>query len=185
MAGVVILLLVAGIGVAPNFNSLLIPIHASFHNNSKNSDIAMSASGYAFIRTLGMSLGISISGLICMSELQRLGDTTSTDIDMSRIIESLSGMDAAEKAKYTQDFASAMKNVFLQVTVVMAVGMLASFLIKSHKLGNAIRSDHKMRPTTADTASTANDKPDSTESLGGKSTETSVVPMTQQVRRTS
>lgn len=174
MPGVVILLLVAGVGMAPNFNSLLIPIHASFHNTTKNSDIAMSASAYTFIRTLGMGLGISISGLVCMSELHRLGDPTSTDVDISRIIESLPSMDAADKVKYTQGFTSAMRNVFLQVTVVMAVSMLASFLIRSHKLEHAVRSDHKMRPTTADTASTAKSKADRAESLGGDSTEISV-----------
>lgn len=161
-----ILLLLAGIGVATNFNSLLIPIHASFDNTTKNSDIAMSASAYAFIRTLGMSLGVSISGLVCMSELQRLGGMTTTDVDISRTIENLSRMDDAEKARYTEGFTLAMKKVFLQVTVVMAVGTLASCLIRGHALGNTVRSDHKMRPTTADTAATEGNKSDRAESIG-------------------
>lgn len=176
MAAVVILLLVAGIGVAPNFNSLLIPIHASLDNTTKNSDIAMSASAYAFIRTLGMSLGISISGVVCMSELQRLGNTTSTDVDISRLIESLSSMDVVEKAIYTRGFESAMKNVFLQVTVLMAIGILASCLIRSHQLGNKVRSDHKIRPTTAGTESTEDNKTERAESIGGSSTEMSILP---------
>lgn len=174
-----ILLLLAGIGVATNFNSLLIPIHASFDNSAQNSDIAMSASAYAFIRTLGMSLGISISGLVCMSELQRLGDITSTEVDISRIIENLSSMDDAMKARYTQGFALAMKKVFLQVTVVMAVGTLASCLIRGHKLGNTVRSDHKMRPKTADTATTEGNQSDRAESVGSGFTGNSVVPMTR------
>ena len=67
-----VILIVAGIGVGPNFNSLLIPIHASFDETSPPSDIALSASTYAFIRAIGSSLGISVGGLICFEELSRL-----------------------------------------------------------------------------------------------------------------
>lgn len=175
-----ILLLVAGIGVAPNFNSLLIPIHASFDDKAKNSDIAMSASAYAFIRTLGMSLGISISGLVCMSELQRLHDTTSTNVDISRLIESLPGMAETERTIYADGFVSAMRKVFLQVTVVMAIGTLASCLIRSHSLGNAIRSDHRMRSLSADTETAGESKATGAESLGSSSTDISVLPAAQQ-----
>lgn len=141
---VVILLLVAGIGVAPNFNSLLIPIHASFDESSKNSDIAMSASTYSFIRTIGLCLGISISGLVCFDELRHLDTGTTPKLSISQLIVSLDGMAGAEKAETIGVFEVAMRHVFIQVTVMMAVAMFASLLVRRHVLGEKIRSDHKI-----------------------------------------
>lgn len=130
-----------------------------------------------------MSLGISISGLVCMSELQGLGDTTSRNVDISRLIESLSSMGEDEKTKYVLKFAMAMKNVFLQVTVFMAIGTLASFLLRSHVLENTIRSDHRVRPSTASTATTTGKRSKRAESIGGSSTEMPVLPTARPVLR--
>lgn len=144
-AVVVVLLLVAGIGVAPNFNSLLIPIHASLDDTFDNSAIAMSASTYSFIRTIGLSLGISISGLVCFDGLRGLDSAgTTSGASISRLIEDLDHMDAAERARTVGAFDVAMRHVFIQVTVMMGIGMLASFMIRRHVLGEKIRSDHKI-----------------------------------------
>lgn len=143
-AVVVILLLVAGIGVAPNFNSLLIPIHASLDDTFDNSAIAMSASTYSFIRTIGLSLGISISGLVCFDGLRDLDAGTTSGLSISQLIRSLDSMDGADKARTVGVFDAAMRHVFIQVTVMMGIGMLASFLIRKHVLGEKVRSDHKI-----------------------------------------
>lgn len=141
---VVVLLLVAGIGIAPCFNSLLIPIHASFDETSHNSDIAMSASAYSFIRTIGLCMGISVSGLVCFGELRHLDAGATAGLSISQLIEDLGGMGAAEREEAVGVFDVAMRHVFIQVTVMMAVGMLASFLIQRHLLGEKVRSDHKI-----------------------------------------
>lgn len=141
---VVVLLLVAGIGVAPNFNSLLIPIHASLDDTFDNSAIAMSASTYSFIRTIGLSLGISISGLVCFDGLRDLDAGTTAGLSISQLIENLDHMTGAEKKKTVGVFDVAMRHVFIQVTVMMGIGMLASLLIRRHALGEKVRSDHKI-----------------------------------------
>ncbi|KUI72124.1 hypothetical protein VM1G_07633 [Cytospora mali] len=145
MPVVVILLLVAGIGVAPNFNSLLIPIHASFDDTFDNSSIAMSASAYSFIRTIGLCLGISISGLVCFDELRQLDTGTTSGLSVPQLIGNLDSMTANDEREKTIGVVRvAMKHVFIQVTVVMGIAMLASLLIRRHALGEKIRSDHKI-----------------------------------------
>ncbi|ROV94790.1 hypothetical protein VMCG_08842 [Cytospora schulzeri] len=151
-AVVVVLLLVAGIGVAPNFNSLLIPIHASFDDTFDNSAIAMSASTYSFIRTIGLCMGISISGLVCFDGLRDLDAGTTSGLSISQLIENLDSMAGAEKARITGAFEVAMRHVFIQVTVMMGIGMLASFLIQRHVLGEKVRSDHKIVMVSRDQA---------------------------------
>lgn len=141
----VILLLIAGIGVAPNFNSLLIPIHASFDEKSDNSDIAMSASAYSFIRTIGLSMGISISGLVCFDELQKLSTGSTSGLSISQLIESVNSMVGEERARTVSVFETAMTHVFIEVAAVMGAGMIASFLIRKHQLGEKVRSDHKIQ----------------------------------------
>lgn len=141
----VVLLLIAGIGVAPNFNSLLIPIHASFDETSDNSDIAMSASAYSFIRTIGLSMGISVSGLVCFDELQKLSTGSTSELSISQLIEDVGKMVGEEKQKTIGVFETAMTHVFIEVAAVMGAGMVASFLIRQHKLGEKVRSDHKIQ----------------------------------------
>ncbi|KAG8162137.1 hypothetical protein KVR01_007902 [Diaporthe batatas] len=141
----VVLLLIAGVGVAPNFNSLLIPIHASFDDTSDNSDIAMSASAYSFIRTIGLSMGISISGLVCFDELQKLNTGPAGEMSISQLIDSVGTMTGREREATVGVFETAMTHVFIEVAAVMGAGMFASFLIRKHKLGERVRSDHKIQ----------------------------------------
>lgn len=141
----VVLLLIAGIGVAPNFNSLLIPIHASFDETSDNSDIAMSASAYSFIRTIGLSMGISISGLVCFDELQKLNMGSTSELSISELIDNVGKMVGEERARTISVFETAMTHVFIEVAAVMGAGMVASFLIRKHQLGEKVRSDHKIQ----------------------------------------
>lgn len=141
----VVLLLIAGVGVAPNFNSLLIPIHASFDDSSDNSDIAMSASAYSFIRTIGLSMGISISGLVCFDELQKLDAGSTKGMSISQLIDSVATMTGQEREVTVGVFETAMTHVFIEVAAVMGAGMFASFLIRKHKLGEKVRSDHKIQ----------------------------------------
>lgn len=141
----VVLLLIAGVGVAPNFNSLLIPIHASFDETSDNSDIAMSASAYSFIRTIGLSMGISISGLVCFGELQKLNNGPTSELSISQLIDSVRTLTGPERARTVSVFETAMTHVFIEVAAVMGAGMAASFLIRKHKLGEKVRSDHKIK----------------------------------------
>lgn len=141
----VVLLLIAGIGVAPNFNSLLIPIHASFDETSDNSDIAMSASAYSFIRTIGLSMGISISGLVCFDELQKLNTGSTSELSIPQLIGSVGKMTGQERDRTVSVFETAMTHVFIEVAAVMGAGMVASFLIRKHQLGEKVRSDHKIQ----------------------------------------
>lgn len=138
------ILIVAGIGFGPNFNSLLIPIHASFDDRSANADIALSASAYAFIRAIGSSVGISISGLVCFTELRRLPLESIAHMSVSQAIEALHTMTGAEKTETVHGFQKAMNSVFIEVTVAMGMGMLLSSIIGKHQLGETIRSDHKV-----------------------------------------
>lgn len=143
-----ILLVVVGIGVGPNFNSLLIPIHASFDESSQNSDIALSASAYAFIRAIGNSLGISIGALTCFSVLSQSDNATIANESVVQAIISLRGMTGPEKVQTVAIFTKAMRSVFIEIVVFMGAGLLASSIIAHHTLGDKVRSNHKIDPKT-------------------------------------
>lgn len=131
--------------MATNFNSLLIPIHASFDETASNDSIAMSASAYSFLRTFGMALGISISGLVCFGRFQHARGLGATDgASIPRIIEELGTMGEPERTETRALLASVMRAVFVQITVVMGLATLASFFIQRHQLGDKVRSDHKI-----------------------------------------
>lgn len=140
----VVLLLTVGAGVATNFNSLLIPIHASFDETASNDSIAMSASAYSFIRTIGMALGISVSGLVCFGQFQHVGGLGTSDASIPHIIQELGTMGEPGKTDTTEVLASVMRAVFVQITIVMGLATLASLLIRRHQLGDKVRSDHKI-----------------------------------------
>jgi hypothetical protein len=139
-----IILIVAGIGVGPNFNSLLIPIHASFDERSQDSDIALSASAYAFFRAIGSSLGISVSGLTCFSVLAQSGDSTLVKESVAQAIISLRGLTGAAKDETVAAFQKAMQSVFIEITVFMAAGFLMSLMIARHQLGDKVRTEQKV-----------------------------------------
>ncbi|CAM1501693.1 Fc.00g036770.m01.CDS01 [Cosmosporella sp. VM-42] len=108
-----ILLIVTGIGVGPNFNSLLIPIHASFDEMSPTSDVALSASAYAFIRAIGSSLGISVGGLICFEELGKLS-LGAGKLTVTQAIDAVHTMAGSEQEKAIGVFKRAMSHVFIE-----------------------------------------------------------------------
>lgn len=138
-----IILIVTGIGVGPNFNSLLIPIHASFDETSPASDVALSASAYAFVRAIGSSLGISVAGLICFEEL---GQLSSNDghVSVTQAIEIVQGVAGSGQEKAIIIFQTAMNHVFIEIAVLMGVGFLMSLLIQRHTLGDAVRSNQRV-----------------------------------------
>lgn len=132
-----------GVGVGPNFNSLLIPIHASFDEKSPASDIALSASAYAFIRAIGSSLGISVGGLVCFQELSRL-QLSGGHLSVTQAIKAVQTLGGSEQQRAVDGFRRAMNHVFIEVAVVMGAGLLMSLIIQRHALGDKVRSNQRI-----------------------------------------
>jgi hypothetical protein len=101
--------------------------------HSQTADIAISSSTYAFLRALGATLGISIGGLIFF------GDARGGTVPSVAEVSSLSG-DARIYA--TKVYAGAAQNVFIQLTVIMAVALLVSLLIQRHAMQAQVRTNH-------------------------------------------
>lgn len=144
MAITAILLIITGIGVGPNFNSPLIPIHASFDENSPASDISLSASSYAFIRAIGSSLGISIGGLVCFEELSHLELSETGHLSVTQAISAAQKLSGSQRQVMIDVFQKAMNHVFLTSAVVMGAGFLMSLMVRKHTLGDKVRSNQRV-----------------------------------------
>lgn len=99
-------------------------------------------------------MGISVSGLVCFDELRQLDAGSSSQTGISQLIGSMDGMSNPQRAATVRVFESAMRNVFIQVTVVMGIGMWAAFFIRKHQLGEKVRTDHRFGSGQGNTGAT-------------------------------
>lgn len=138
MAAMYTLLFFTGIGVGPNFNSPLFPVLASFDRDMADYEATRihSAAAYAFIRSLGSSIGISISGLVFFADLANHQLPTLTVFNLTQAIEEIDYPNQAEEAAKVDVLRASMQHIFLQVCVVMGAGLLLGPLIGRHELSS-------------------------------------------------
>ncbi|KAI1867358.1 hypothetical protein JX265_000805 [Neoarthrinium moseri] len=145
MAIVAVLLAVAGTGFGPNFNSPLIPIHASFDISLENyeSILMQSTEAYTFLRSLGSSIGISASGLVFFEDLAQHQLPTLSVFNMTQAIENAHNLTLVEESANVEVLHGAMQHVFIQVCVVMGIGLSLSFLIRRHPFTSNTEGDEE------------------------------------------
>ncbi|EXJ81528.1 hypothetical protein A1O1_07592 [Capronia coronata CBS 617.96] len=136
-------LILTGLGLGPNFNSLLIPIHASFGDETETAPdvLASSTAAYVFLRSMGSALGISISGLVFF---QGLADVHFNGMPASQVVGLVRELPEPQRSQAVDLFSRAMRHVHIQLTVVLSVALLASLLVKKHQLQDKVQSNHRL-----------------------------------------
>ncbi|KAM0807788.1 putative Major facilitator superfamily domain-containing protein [Seiridium cardinale] len=143
-----VLLVLAGLGVGPNFNSPLFPIHASFDISDGNyaAVLSQSTSAYAFLRSLGSSIGISASGLVFFEDLAQHQLPSLSVFNLTQAIEYSDLLSKVEEHANVEVLHMAMQRVFIQVCICMGVGLFLSLLIGRHKFSNELDEDEDELP---------------------------------------
>ncbi|KAI1609768.1 major facilitator superfamily domain-containing protein [Exophiala viscosa] len=136
-------LILTGLGLGPNFNSMLIPIHASFGDETESAPeaIASSTPTYAFLRSMGSTLGISISGMVLFN---RLANIDINGVPMSQAVGIVRDLPEPQRSLAVSLFSEAMRDVHIQITVVLAVAFLASLVVGKHELQSKVQSNHRL-----------------------------------------
>ncbi|KAH8195906.1 hypothetical protein TruAng_009919 [Truncatella angustata] len=114
-----LLLVIAGLGVGPNFNTPLFPVHASFDMSDSDyaATLSQSTSAYAFLRSLGSSIGITASGLVFFEDVAQHQSASLTVFNLTQAIEYSELLPEVEENANVEILHTAMQHVFIQVCV--------------------------------------------------------------------
>ncbi|KNG52046.1 MFS general substrate transporter [Stemphylium lycopersici] len=141
-----ILLAVLGVGMGMVLTSINIGIQAI----SKPEDAAMAASMYGFLRSLGMPIGVAISGTVFSNsmsgKLSDLGLPTAIAHDSERYVLVLQTMeDSLEKRAILKSYMTGFDSVYIMITAISASAFLVSFIIKKHSMDKILLAQFSAR----------------------------------------
>ena len=116
----------------------------------KTEDCGRAACMYAFMRTLGMTIGVAVGGTVFQNLMaQKLADVA-LPVEISRNAEAyiaiLQTMAATDSARIgiLQAYVHGFKGVFAVLTGVSGIGLLSSLLIKHHDMNNILKSTYRI-----------------------------------------
>ncbi|KAF2437973.1 MFS general substrate transporter [Karstenula rhodostoma CBS 690.94] len=139
---------VMGVG----FGKVLTSVNVGIQAISKVEDAAMSASMYAFMRSLGMPLGVAISGTAftnaMSSKLSSYGLPGEIAHDSERYIYVLRTMaaDDPRKTAILESYMHGFRTVFILITSLSASALAVSLLIKHFSMNKKLQSRFSVRP---------------------------------------
>lgn len=90
---------------------------------------------------MGSTLGISISGLVFF---QGLAGVNFNGIPASQAVGRVRELPEPQRSQAISLFSKGMRDVHIQLTVVLSVAFLASLLVKRHKLQDKVQSKHRL-----------------------------------------
>ena len=144
---------VAGIGAGPLFQAPLIAVHSTLEPK----DIATGTSTFAFVRTLGTALGISLGLVVFQNGMQsQLGELASQHLDPV-VVSALTGESASASIEFVktlggpvrkiaQDtYAAGMKEMWYFFLATCVCGFVASIGVKKHHLSTELNSSQPMK----------------------------------------
>jgi len=148
----VVLAVVLGIfGVGSGM--VLTSVNVGIQAISKVEDAAMAASMYGFMRSLGMPLGVAISGTIFQnamsSKLSSYGLPQAIAHDSERYIYVLRSMahDDPQRIAVLESYLHGFRAVFVLMTCVSASAFVISLCIKKFSMDKKLQSRFSVRPT--------------------------------------
>jgi hypothetical protein len=143
------LLVLMGFGHGIIISSLNLAVQAI----SKIEDVAYAVAMYTFLRSVGMSLGVSIGGTVFQNvmslKLHNLGLPTEIAKQSESFLAVLKTLptNSTFKLGILQSYAKGTQGVFAVMTALSGVGMLLSFLIAKHSMHQHLQSDHVLEKT--------------------------------------
>lgn len=118
-------------------------------------DAAYATAMYAFVRTLGMVIGVAIGGAIFQNRLPRYLENAS--VPMASAVDIVQNADgyvtvlqqmpkgSPSRQAIVEGYAEALRVVFGVLTGISALGGLASLAIRHHTLDRELDSEHVFR----------------------------------------
>jgi len=144
---------IAGIGAGPLFQSPLIAVHSTLEPK----DIATGTSTFAFVRTLGTALGISLGLVVFQNGMQsQAGKLASQHLDPI-VVSSLTGESASANIEFVKTFggpvrkiaqdayAAGMKEMWYFFLATSVCGLIASIGVKRNHLSTQLNSSQPMK----------------------------------------
>ncbi|KAF1832677.1 MFS general substrate transporter [Decorospora gaudefroyi] len=135
-----------GIGMGMVLSSLNVGIQAI----SSPEDSAMAASMYGFLRSLGMPLGVALSGTVFSNalseELSNSGLPTTIAHDSERYIFVLRTMaDSPQKTAILESYTGGFHSVFIMMTAISASALVVSFFIRRFSMDKILLAQFSAR----------------------------------------
>lgn len=143
------ILIVLGIGHGLVLTSLTFATQAV----AKDGDAAYAATMYAFTRTLGMTLGVSIGGTVFVNKMQQKLQASGLPIEIAKNSEgylaTLRSLPSSSVLKHgvREAYVEGYHGVFEVMTGISAAAFLMSLLISAYSLDKELDSHHKSRKT--------------------------------------
>jgi Na+/melibiose symporter-like transporter len=144
---------IAGLGAGPLFQAPLIAVHSTLEPK----DIATGTSTFAFVRTLGTALGISLGLVVFQNGMQsQAGKLASQHLDPT-IVRALTGESASASIEFIKTFggpvrriaqdayAMGMKEMWYFFLATSVCGLIASIGVKKHHLSTQLNSSQPMK----------------------------------------
>jgi EmrB/QacA subfamily drug resistance transporter len=135
-----------GIGSGMVLTSVNVGIQAI----SKVEDCAMAASMYGFFRSLGMPIGVALSGTVFQnamsSKLTALGLSTKIAHDSEQYVFVLRAMaEGPQKSAILESYMSGFHAVFIFVTAISASALLASLVIRKFSMDKILLANYSVK----------------------------------------
>ena len=139
--------IIEGVGSGLLFEPPLIAIQQGVHQD----DVGTATSTQAFIRNLGLSLGVIVGGIVFQQSMDLRRSTLQQAGLPTAILDDLSGKNAganvniggtlppAQQLAVKQAFAWSMSNMFIMFTCVSALSIIASLFVIKTKLSKEHR----------------------------------------------
>lgn len=140
-----IVLAVFGIGSGMVVTGVNVGIQAI----SKVEDAAMAACMYGFMRSLGMPLGVALSGTIFQNamsnKLSAYGLSTSIAQDSERYVYILRTLDETTRTPILESYMHGFRALFVMMTCVSASTLTVSLVIKKFDMNKTLLSKYSAR----------------------------------------
>jgi len=113
-------------------------------------DCGSAASMYAFMRTLGMTIGVAVGGSVFQNLMAQKLEALSLPIEISRnaeayiaILKTMAPTDPA-RIGIMEAYVHGFKGIFEVLAAISGVGLLASLLIKHHDMNKILDSTYRI-----------------------------------------
>lgn len=145
--------LVGGLGTGMLFPAMAIATQAA----ATSKDQAYASNIFSFLRAFGQTLGVAIGGVIFQNQAKKkmltyplLADKASEySRDASGLVQIIKAMPAGEmKDQLRESYTDALKYIWIVMTVLSAVALIATVFVKAYPLDRALETEQGFKEKT-------------------------------------
>ena len=130
---------------------VLTSVNFAIQSIARGEDCARAASMYAFFRTLGMTIGVAVGGTVFQNmmsyKLEQLSQPTSIAHHAESFITRLKTYRRDDPTRHDilEAYDYGFQGVFMVMTVISAVGLLSSLVVRRHSMDKILESKHRIQ----------------------------------------